>query len=64
MSMVLHILVDHQNVVGRRLVLNYIRTPHTHYYLESSGRAAYKETHRNPNVIKVATESPCITQPP
>jgi hypothetical protein len=26
-------------------VLNYMQTPPTHYYLESSGRVAYLETH-------------------
>ena len=38
--MALHILVDHQNVADWRLVLNYMRTPPTHYYLKSSGQAA------------------------
>ena len=35
--MTLHILVDHHNVVGWQLVLNYMRTPLAHYYLEYSG---------------------------
>ena len=43
--MALHILVSHQNVVGWQLVLIYMRTPPTHYYLEPSGRAAWMETH-------------------
>ena len=30
-SMAIHILVGHQNVVGWRLVLIYLRTPPTHY---------------------------------
>ena len=29
-------------------MLNYTRTPPTHYYLEYSGRAAYMETHPTP----------------
>ena len=32
-------------MVGRQLVRVYMRTPPTHYYLESSWRAAYMETH-------------------
>ena len=32
----LHILADHQNLVGWQLVLNYMRTPPTHYLVESS----------------------------
>jgi hypothetical protein len=35
---VLHIPTYHHNVVGRQLALNYIRTPTTHYFLESSGQ--------------------------
>ena len=38
-------LVDPQDVVGWRLVLIYTRTSLTHYYLESSGQAAYMDTH-------------------
>ena len=38
MSMALHILRGHQNVVGRQLVPIYMRRPPTHYYLEYSGR--------------------------
>jgi hypothetical protein len=45
MSTTLHILVDHHNVVGWRLVIIYMRTPSTHYYLESSGQATYKGTY-------------------
>ena len=45
MFMTLHILADHENVVGWQLVPNYIRTPSTHYYLESSGQSTYMETH-------------------
>jgi hypothetical protein len=41
MSIALHILVAHHNVVGWRLVLIYLQTPPNHYYLESSGRVAY-----------------------
>ena len=47
MSMVLHILVGHQNVVGWWLVLIYMQTPPTHYYLESRGRAVYMGSRRN-----------------
>ena len=36
----LHILVGRHNVVNWRLVIIYMRVPPTHYYLESSGRAA------------------------
>ena len=39
--MALHTLVDHQNVDGWWLVLNYMWTPPTHCYLEYSGRATY-----------------------
>ena len=53
MSMALHILVDHHNVVSWRLVLIYMRTPPTHYYLESSGRVTYMETHPKSNRIHV-----------
>ena len=45
MSTDLHVLAGHQIVLGWWLVLNYMQTPPTHYYLESSGRAAYMETH-------------------
>ena len=45
MSTALHILVGHQNVVGWRLVLIYIRTLATHCYVESNGRVAYMATH-------------------
>ena len=44
-STTLHILADLQNVVGWRLVLNYMQTSPTHYYLESSVQVAYMETH-------------------
>ena len=30
---------------GWQLMLNYMRTPPTHYYLESSGQATYMKTH-------------------
>jgi hypothetical protein len=43
--MALHILTDRHNVVGWWLVLNYMRTPPTHYCLEYIGRVAYTETH-------------------
>jgi hypothetical protein len=43
--MALRILVDHHNVVRWRVVLNYMRSPLAHYYLESSGQVAYMETH-------------------
>jgi hypothetical protein len=46
--MTLHILMDRHNVVGWQLVLNYMRIPPTHYYLECSGQAAYTETHPKP----------------
>ena len=45
MSTALYSLVDCENVVGWQLVLNFMRTPPTNYYLESSGQAAYMETH-------------------
>ena len=44
-----HILADNQNVVGWQLVLNYMQTPPTHYYLESSEQAAYMKTHPKTN---------------
>ena len=44
MCTALHILADCQNVIGWRLALNYMYTPPTYYYLESSGQAAYMET--------------------
>ena len=46
----LHILVDHQNVVGLQLVRIYVGTPPTHYYLESSGQVATLETHPYKNI--------------
>jgi hypothetical protein len=39
--MALHILADYHNVIGLWLVLSYMQTPLTHYFLESSGRATY-----------------------
>ena len=39
MSKAVHILVGHQNVVGWALVLIYMSTPPTDYYLEYSGQA-------------------------
>ena len=39
--MALHIRVDCHNVIGWRLGLKSMRTPPTHYFLESSGRAAF-----------------------
>ena len=46
----LYILVDHHNVVGWRLVLNYMQTPPTHYYLESSGKWPHgSKTHTPPS---------------
>jgi hypothetical protein len=36
-------LADHQNVVRWWHVLNYMRTPPTHYFLEYSGCTAYTE---------------------
>ena len=44
MSMALHILADGSNLVGWRLMLDYMQTPMTQYFLESSERAAYMET--------------------
>ena len=41
----LHILADHHNVVGWWLVLKYMWTPPTHYYLESSEQAVDMENH-------------------
>ena len=49
----LHIPADCYNVVGWRLVLNYMWTPPTHDYLEASGQAIYKETHLKLLMIKV-----------
>ena len=43
--MALHILADHQNVVGWWFVLFYMQTPSTHYFLGFRGRATYMETH-------------------
>ena len=42
--MALHILADGSNLVGWRLMLDYMQTPMTQYFLESSERAAYMET--------------------
>ena len=53
MSIALHILAYYQSVVGWQLVLNYMWTPQTHFYLESSGWTAYMETH--PNLITITT---------
>ena len=43
-SKVLHDLVGDHNVVGWQVVLAYMSTPPTHYYLESSVQVAYVET--------------------
>ena len=43
--MALHILVDRLNVVGGQVVPPNTTTPPTQYCLESSGSAAYMETH-------------------
>ena len=40
-----------QNVTDKQVVVNYMRTTPTHYYIESSGRAAYMETHPKPSPI-------------
>ena len=40
-SVPLHILAAHQNVVGWWFILNYMLTPPTHYFLESHERVAY-----------------------
>ena len=53
--MALHILANHQNVIGWRLVLNDMRTRPTHYYLDSSGQAAYMET--QPRQVKESTDN-------
>jgi hypothetical protein len=45
MSTTIHILADCQNVVGGWLLLNYMSTPLTHYYLETIGQTVYIETH-------------------
>ena len=45
LSTTLRILMSRQNTIGWRLVLNYMWTPPTHHYLESSGRASYMKTH-------------------
>ena len=44
-SMAFHILASHKNVVGWQLMLNFMQTPPTHYYLDSNGWVAYMETH-------------------
>ena len=49
MSTTLHILADCQNVVGLCLALQYMRTPPTQYFIESSGWTTYMETHPNPS---------------
>ena len=46
--MILYILVGQQKVVACLLLLTYMRTPPTHFDLESSGRAAYMETQPKP----------------
>ena len=51
MPMALQIIADHQNVVGGRLALNYMRTPSTHCYLESSGQVTYMENHNKPTLV-------------
>ena len=43
--MALHILMNCRNAVGWQLAVKYMRTPPTHDFLESSGLAAYMETH-------------------
>ena len=43
--MTLHILEDRHKVVRWRFVINYMRTPLTLYFLESTEQAAYMETH-------------------
>ena len=42
-------------MVGWRLALEYMRTPPTHFFLESSGRAAYMETY--PKLPPVASRN-------
>ena len=53
MSTTLHILVDHHNVGGWWLVLNYMRTPPTHYSLEPRGgeQHVWKFTLNNPLIF-------------
>ena len=53
----LHILAYHHNVVGRQLVLNYMQTPPTQYFLEFSGQAAIMETHPN-NIDRMCNRLP------
>ena len=43
-STALHVLAACLNVVGWWVVFNYMQTPLTLYFLESSGQAAYMET--------------------
>ena len=43
--MILYIVADRRNGVVWQLVLNYMWTPPTLYYLESNGQVAYMETH-------------------
>jgi hypothetical protein len=44
-----------QNLVGWWFVLDYMRTPPTHYYLKSNGRAAYMETNQQCELVKSTT---------
>ena len=63
MSTTHHILADHHNVVGWWLVLNYMRTPLTHYYLESSRRVASMETQLNYTLIHHHSQPKVATWP-
>ena len=51
MSTALYILVGHHNVFGWLLLLIYMKTPPTHYYLESCEKATYMETHPMCNLL-------------
>ena len=52
MSMALHVPMDGHSVVGWQLMLNYMRTPPTHNYLNSCGQASYMEIHLQLSMIK------------
>ena len=45
MSTTLHILADRRHVIGCQLMVDYMQTTPTHYFLKFDGQAAYTETH-------------------
>ena len=56
-AIALQFLVGHQNVVDLVAFVIFMRAPPTCFYLESSGRAAYMETHPNQCVCKSQFQS-------